>query len=119
MNKSSSITRNSSSSCIRRNSSSSSISSMSSLFTGSVSSDFGNESENITLSNKVVYRRRSKDKPLNEPLARTPTPTYFLQLLEQNKRYIDEAFREHPLVTENCSVKKGKKKSSGSKEPDE
>lgn len=111
---------NLSSSPRRRSSSSSSISScMSSLLSSSASSDFGNESENIPLSNKIVHRRRSKDKPLNEPLSRTPTPTRFLQMLEQNKSYISELFRERQQGVENCLVKKGKRKSWELKELDE
>ena len=101
----------------RSSSSSSSSSSLSSLLSGS--SDFGNESENITLSNKIVYRRRSKDKPLNEPLSRTPTPTRFLRMLEQNKSYITELFRERQPGVENCLVRKGKRKSGEWKERDE
>ncbi len=84
----------------------------------SLSSDFGNESENITLSNKVSYRRRSKDKPLKEPLARTPTPTGFLKLLEQNKSCITELLRERQQGAENCLVRKDKKKFLESKEQD-
>ena len=102
-----------------RSSSSSSISScMSSLLSSSLSSDFGNESENITLSNKVSYRRRSKDRPLEEPLARTPTPTHFLKILEQNKSYITELFRERQQAAENCLVRKDKKRFLDSKEQD-
>lgn len=108
---------------IRRRSSSGSTGSLSSLlstsFSSSGSSDFGNESENITLPNKIVYRRRSKDKPLQEPLSRTPTPTRFLRMLEQNKSYITELFRERRPEVENCLVKKGKRKSWELKEPDE
>jgi hypothetical protein len=106
---------NTSSNPTRRRSSSGSSSSLSSL----LSSDFGNESENITLSNKIVYRRRSKDKPLNEPLSRTPTPTRFLRMLEQNKSYITELFRERQQGAESCLVKKGKRKSEEWKEQDE
>ena len=114
---------NLSSNSIRRRSSSGSASSISSLLStslsSSVSSDFGNESENITLSNKIVYRRRSKDKPLNEPLSRTPTPTRFLRMLEQNKSYITELFRERQPGAESCLVKKDKRKSGVWKEQDE
>jgi hypothetical protein len=97
---------------IRRRSSSGSACSLSSLlstsFSSSGSSDFGNESENITLSNKIVYRRRSKDKSLN-----------FLRMLEQNKSYITELFRERQQGVESCLVKKGKRKSEEWKEQDE
>lgn len=114
---------NLSSKSIRRRSSSGSACSLSSLLSSSASSsgssDFGNESENITLSNKIVYRRRSKDKPLNEPLSRTPTPTRFLRMLEQNKSYITELFRERQQGAESCLVKKGKRKSEEWKEQDE
>ena len=103
----------------RRSSSTSSMSSLLSCpFSSSTSSEFGNDSENITLSNKIVCRRRSKDKPLQEPLARTPTPTRFLQILEQNRSYISELFREHQPGVENCLVRKDKKKSWELKEPD-
>lgn len=110
---------NSSSKPIRRSSSSSSVSSLLSCsFSSSTLSEFGNESENITLSNKIVYRRRSKDKPLQEPLSRTPTPTRFLQILEQNRSYISELFREHQPGVDNCLVRKDKKKSWELKGPD-